>query len=156
MGDNVFSSASLDFDKGQRIRFIAGTHFGKKGWLRKSKQARSDYQTYVLLELDAATVKKTYVENDNYILLDDDQEPSSFVEIVLLEHPKIEKDLTSLVRKYAQFDLEPVHVAEITQYFGVKLQQAVDNQRSKGSRALFKKLRAKFRANHSEQAENMK
>jgi hypothetical protein len=62
---NIVSSVEVEGDKGQRVRFIRGTHVKKKGWLQLSKGLRGENQIYVLVDLGKDRVKKTYIALSN-------------------------------------------------------------------------------------------
>jgi hypothetical protein len=102
---NIVSSAEVEGDKGQRVRFIGGTHGKKKGWLRLSKGRRGENQIYVLVDLGNDRLKKTFVALINVAEIL--PPPTTWTEALLDQHRNVDAALEDLCRRLAKFDLYP-------------------------------------------------
>jgi hypothetical protein len=135
---NIVSSAEVEGDKGQRVRFIGGTHVKKKGWLRLSKERRGENQIYVLVDLGNDRVKKTYVSLINVAEIL--PPPTTWTEALLDQHTDVDAALEDLCRKLAKFDLYPERREQLNAKIAERLAGAISRQLNLGSGATWKRV----------------
>lgn len=135
---NVVTSAEVEADKGQRVRFIGGTHIKKKGWLRLSKGFRGKNQVYVLVDLGNDRLKKTYVDLANVAEIL--PPPTTWTEALFEQHTDVDAALEDLCRKLAKFDLYPERREELNAKISQRLAEAVARQVNLGSAATWKRV----------------
>lgn len=125
-------------EKGEEIRFIAGKYAGKTGWINTADQA-DDEVTPVIVDLKRKGEKPTFVYTSSIKKKSEDLQPTGYAEKVILQCPDIEKDLVTVTRKMAKCDVEKDQDGfEII--MGRYLGEAVDHQKSKGSKAMWRKI----------------
>jgi hypothetical protein len=126
--------------KGQAIRFIAGKYAGKKGWIDLSG-TEGDETTPVIVNLRKKGEKSTYV-NDSSYEAEPTASPSSYAEAVIQECPDLQKLLVSTCRGFAKADIgrDPAGFFKLVDKM---TKEAIDWQKSKGSKALYRKINYK-------------
>jgi hypothetical protein len=126
--------------KGKAIRFIAGKHAGKKGWIDIDGK-EGDATTAVILNQGKKGEKLACVEDLNFEN-EPTSPPSSYAEAVIQQCPDLQKLLVSTCRGFAKADigLDPVGFSQILDR---TMWEAPNWQTSKGSKALHRKIEYK-------------
>lgn len=120
--------------RGERIRFVGGTHKGKTGWIDNAKKSPPK-MIYVIVQEEDGDTTTTRVMRDSIAIAGVTKKPSSYEEACLQQHPDIDKMMDKLVEKLAMCQVEaPKNIAFI---FLEKMKKANLKQLSKGKKALW-------------------
>ena len=86
--------------KGEPIRFVAGTYNGKRGWIDISRAATAKMFP-VIVDMGEGVEKITAVRKTSVQKQSERKEPSSFEEAILDQQPKVKHAMKRLVTKLA-------------------------------------------------------
>ena len=131
---DVCNSSNVDDDKDKAIRITHGKYAGCNGWLRKSKRAKGDNFTYVIVDLGKKGVKKAYVANENISSI----QPQGVGKAILQQHKDIEVAMDRLVRQMATLLIEDNLHKDLLDVFNKKYVEAIKNQKTKGAKARYR------------------
>ena len=127
--------------KGDEVRFIAGKHAGKSGWVNTEETADESI-TPVIVNLGRKGEKTTFVYTSSIRLVSLQRPPNSYAEAVIQQCPDIEKNLVTVTRQLAKCDID----RDPEGFQGImneKLDEARDWQLGKGSKAMYRKIKYK-------------
>lgn len=121
--------ATMNFRKGTQIKFIGGKYQGHTGWCDPSKKSTTHYVPVIIKisneEEIATRVKKTNVSTNLH------EEPNTYEEALLQQHPDIEATMNKLVIALAKCRIDSVE--EVMQIFEKKLVDANSKTISDGT-----------------------
>ena len=126
--------------RGEKIRFVKGSHAGEQGWLNAAKP-NTDLSVHVIPDVgqepedDAEFVTRV---KKNSMAPMDDKPPSavSAEECAIQEDPKVAHHLAMLSEALAEAGIEEV-TRELLQLVHVHIELAFDVQKDKGKKAKF-------------------
>ena len=125
--------------KGPEIYFVSGKYVGKTGWLDLSEEA-DDETTPVIVDLKKKGEEKvTFVYNDNW-KRKPTTNPTYYAEAVIQQCPDVEVSLVSTARKLAKCDIGR-DLEGFNKVITTKIHEAVDWQKKKGSKAMYRKIK---------------
>ena len=96
--------------KGSPIKILDGEYAGKTGWFDNEKEDTKCFY-YVIIHQAVKKNGKLYdkatkVRKENVRALEDELSPSSYLEAVLQQHPKIEKLMAKLCKELAMCGMD--------------------------------------------------
>lgn len=118
--------------KGDSIRFKSGSYRGRTGWLDADKGS-TERQVYVCVDMGN---KEFWTRVSKESIAPPYEQPSTFEEAALQQHPEIERMMDKLVRDLARCGINGGS-AEIAKIFDRKLHLANAKQAEKGSKATY-------------------
>ena len=106
--------------KGNRCRFVGGTHAGKTGWY-DTANPKTPRMTYVIVSEDGGNLT-TRVRSE---FVQDYNEPACFAEAALYQHPDLIHAMNKLCKGLAECHLDEYNQSVINATFKAKLQRAI-------------------------------
>eukprot|EP00957_Ditylum_brightwellii_P059458 4514057-Ditylum_brightwellii.AAC.1 len=122
--------------KGNEICFGGGKYAGKVGWLNDAKSPTKK-KVYVNVQLAHDKEKQTFVNKKN--VANHHNPPTTYVEALLQQQPKVEKLLKDLCIQLAKCQIaEGNHISGLNDIFQQELTKAIKAQRALGNDAEYK------------------
>lgn len=122
-------------NKGDRIRFVAGTYAGYTGWYdnarKTSGHGRKTMYVYVIVFLDDGTEKATKVRKTS--VRPSFKAPATYEEAIIQQHSDIEAQMIRLASMFATCKIKDDD--EVIRLFREELNKAKTEQFMKGKRA---------------------
>ena len=103
------TNQASDEDKGEPIKFVKGGYVGEAGWMHTDKGFTAK-MAYVVVEKSEKVpyTKWTRVKKTSIVLLSDYEEPESFEEALLDQHPDIDAALDKVVAEIVKCKLSNI------------------------------------------------
>lgn len=135
--------------KGDEIRFVAGKYESHKGWINVSDYA-DDETTPVIVNLGLKKgakeglsdgLKVTFVKNSSFKKATDFDDPNkaNYAWAAIQQCPDVERDLVKVTRQMAKCDVDRDQ-SGFVEVFSSYLGEAVEMQKKKGSKALYRAI----------------
>ena len=126
--------------KGDPIVFIAGKYGGKTGWINNA-ETEDDEILPVVVNLGRRGEKVTFVYQSSARRVNTES-PRTYAEAVMQQCPDVEQSLVTVTRQLAKCDIRR-DVEGFRALFQKKMEEAVDWQEAKGSKAYYRKINYK-------------
>ena len=136
----IIPDETADENKGDPIKFVSGIYKGRKGWVNKTK-GKTTKEIYVIVAEDekmglltkATRVRQSSVEPIN------NEEPRSYEEAVLQQHPDVDEAMSKLALLMVQCRITPEYSTdEIHCLMKEKLEKAWIDYGKLGHKAKFR------------------
>ena len=132
-----FDKMTIEEDRGDPIRFIAGKYAGKHGWMDRSKEA--GYLFPVIVDRGSKGLKRTSVQPRSIARESDYATPQSYAEAVISKCPDLEAKMVSLCRAFVKARIQR-DIPGLARVFELKLKEAIEWQTARGSRASYRDI----------------
>lgn len=124
--------------KGKAIRFCGGTYCGESGWIDDSGNKNGTAERVAVIV--GEDEKVTHVNSENVDEPFDENTPNSYAEAVIMQHSKLERDMTKLCKDLARcrVDFKDSTGPDMVRFFEAKLKRAAKFQARLGKKAVWK------------------